>query len=55
MLFRYSLEQEPAAAMIEQAVDRVLADGYRTADIYQQGFTKVSTDEMRQQVIDRLG
>lgn len=55
MLFRYSLEQEAAAAMIEQAVDRVLADGYRTADIYQQGFTKVSTDEMRQQVIDRLG
>lgn len=55
MLFRYSLEQEAAAAMIEQAVDRVLADGYRTADIYQQGFTKVSTDEMQQQVIDRLG
>lgn len=55
MLFRYSLEQELAAAMIEQAVDRVLADGYRTADIYQQGFTKVSTDEMRQHVIDRLG
>ncbi len=55
MMFRYSLGSEPAAAMIETAVERVLADGYRTADIYQQGFTRVSTDEMKQQVIARLG
>lgn len=55
MMFRYSLGSEPAAAMIEKAVEQVLADGYRTADIYQHGFTKVSTDEMKQQVIARLG
>lgn len=55
LLFRYSFNHEQAAAMIEKAVDQVLADGYRTADIYQQGFTKVSTDEMRNHVIDRLG
>ncbi|HWR41877.1 3-isopropylmalate dehydrogenase [Sporomusa sp.] len=54
MLFRYSLSNEQAAVMIEQAVEQVLNDGYRTADIYQQGFTKVSTDEMGRQVIARL-
>lgn len=55
MLFRYSLGNSQAAAMMEQAVEQVLADGYRTQDIYQQGFTKVSTEEMGQQVIARLG
>ena len=55
MMFRYSLGCEPAAVMIEKAVEQVLADGYRTADIYQQGFNRVSTDEMKQQVIARLG
>ncbi|MDF2568417.1 MAG: leuB [Sporomusa sp.] len=54
MLFRYSLGNEQAAGMIEKAVDQVLIDGYRTADIYQQGFTKVSTEEMGCQVIARL-
>ncbi|WP_371374681.1 3-isopropylmalate dehydrogenase [Sporomusa aerivorans] len=55
MMFRYSLGSEQAAAMIEKAVEQVLADGYRTADIYQQGFTKVTTDEMTEEVIARLG
>ncbi len=54
MLFRYSLSNEQGAAMIEQAVEQVLHDGYRTADIYQSGFTKVSTEEMGRQVIARL-
>lgn len=54
MMFRFSLGSEKVAAMIEAAVDQVLADGYRTADIYQQGLTKVSTEEMGQQVINRL-
>ncbi|HWR08085.1 3-isopropylmalate dehydrogenase [Sporomusa sp.] len=54
MLFRYSLSSEQAAAMIDQAVEQVLNDGYRTADIYQPGFTKVSTEEMGRQVIARL-
>lgn len=54
MLFRYSLSHEQAAVMIEQAVEQVLTDGYRTADIFQSGFTRVSTEEMGRQVIARL-
>ena len=46
MLLRYSLNEADAADKIEQAVDRVLAQGYRTADLYKIGSTKVTTDEM---------
>ncbi|SDD61169.1 3-isopropylmalate dehydrogenase [Sporomusa acidovorans] len=54
MMFRYSLGSNQVADMIEDAVEQVLADGYRTADIYQPGFTRVTTEEMGQQVIARL-
>ncbi|MBP2645870.1 MAG: 3-isopropylmalate dehydrogenase [Firmicutes bacterium] len=46
MLLRFSLNEEAAATRIEQAVDQVLAQGYRTADLYRDGLTKVSTEEM---------
>ncbi len=46
MLFRYSLQQEAAAQLIEAAVERVLSAGYRTADIAAAGDTPVSTDKM---------
>ncbi len=55
MLLRYSLGEAAAAEAIEQAVDRVLAEGYRTADIYKEGYTKVSTDEMARLVETQLG
>ncbi|HEY3423317.1 MAG TPA: 3-isopropylmalate dehydrogenase [Negativicutes bacterium] len=54
MLLRYSLQQDEAAAKIEQAVDKVLAEGYRTADLYRPGLTQVSTSEMGQLVAARL-
>ncbi len=46
MLLRFSLGQEAAASEVESAVDRVLAKGYRTGDLYREGCTKVSTEEM---------
>ncbi|MDR3348247.1 MAG: 3-isopropylmalate dehydrogenase [Acidaminococcales bacterium] len=46
MLLRFSLREEAAAAAIEGAVDKVLAMGYRTADLYGAGFTKVTTEQM---------
>ena len=46
MLLRYSLEASQIAEQIERAVDRVLVEGYRTADLYKHGSTKVTTDEM---------
>lgn len=55
MLLRHSLNQEPAAAKIEAAVRRVLADGLRTADIYEPGTIRVGTSQMGDAVIKALG
>lgn len=46
MLLRHSLNLPAAANRIEQAVETVLAEGYRTADIMQPGCQQVSTVEM---------
>ena len=54
MLLRYSLDEPMIAEEIEQAVDRVLADGYRTADLYKPGSTKVTTDEMTKLIEGQL-
>lgn len=54
MLLRHSLGEEQAAVSIEQAVDKVLAEGYRTADLYKEGLTKVSTEEMGRLVAERV-
>lgn len=37
MLLRISLKQDDAALAVEQAVQKVLAQGYRTADLFQPG------------------
>ena len=54
MMMRYTFSQEQAAARIETAVKRVLAQGVRTADIYEPGCTKVGTREMGDAVIAAL-
>ncbi|MFC1991086.1 isocitrate/isopropylmalate family dehydrogenase, partial [Chloroflexota bacterium] len=46
MLLRYSLNLEREAKAIENAVDRVLSQGYRTYDIMGDGNIKVGTEEM---------
>ena len=52
MLFRYSLKEEQAAVAIEQAVDKALNQGWRTADLWHEGLKKADTDTMTQAVID---
>jgi 3-isopropylmalate dehydrogenase len=54
MLMRYTFNQEQAASRIEGAVRRVLADGLRTGDIYQDGCRKVGTVEMGDAVVSAL-
>jgi 3-isopropylmalate dehydrogenase len=45
MLLRYSLKLEREAQAVESAVDNVLAQGARTADIAPRGGSYISTDE----------
>jgi 3-isopropylmalate dehydrogenase len=54
MMLRFSLNQEVAAQRIEAAVQKVLAQGLRTGDIYSAGTTKVSTREMGDAVVKAL-
>ena len=46
MMLRYSFGLEEEAQAIEKAVDKVLDEGYRTADIYEDGMKKVGTRKM---------
>ncbi len=54
MLLRYSLHEEKAADAIEAAVDKALADGYRTPDLWKEGFTKANTAEITKVICDRI-
>jgi len=54
MMLRYSFGDESAARRIEAAVRKVLAQGYRTADIYEAGMTKVGTHQMGDAVLAAL-
>ena len=54
MMLRYSLNQEQAAARIERAVQKVLALGFRTADIYSPGTKQVGTAQMGDEVLKAL-
>ncbi len=54
MMFRYSFEMPDAADAIETAIQRVLEQGYRTADIVQSGGAAVSTSQMGDAVLAAL-
>lgn len=54
MLLRYSLNENVAASDIEQAVEKTLAQGYRTPDLYKEGFIKADTSSMTQAVLANI-
>lgn len=52
LLLRYSAENETAARTIEDAIEQVLDEGFRTVDIAETGCTKIlSTEEMGEAVL----
>ena len=54
MMLRYSLDENAMADRIEKAVDKVLDQGLRTADIFSEGMTQVGTSEMGDAVVAAL-
>lgn len=54
MMLRYSLNEPVAADAIEQAVESVLNDGCRTADIFTDGCKRLGTVEMGDAVVSAL-
>lgn len=55
MMMKYSLGMSEAGAAVEAAVNAVLDEGYRTADIMSEGCVKVGTTEMGGLIADRVG
>ncbi|MCI4440779.1 3-isopropylmalate dehydrogenase [Tibeticola sp.] len=55
MMLRFSLNQPEAAERIETAVQKVLAQGLRTPDIWSAGTTQVGTAQMGDAVVRALG
>ena len=53
-MLRYSLGLTEEAACIERAVEEVLDSGARTADIFVEGTTRVSTVEMGDRVVSAI-
>ncbi len=54
MMMRYSFDRADVAERIEDAVRRVLAQGLRTGDIWQDGTRRVGTAEMGDAVVSAL-
>lgn len=54
MMLRYSFDMLKEADAIEEAVNAVLDEGYRTADTMQDGMKRVSCSEMGSLVADKL-
>lgn len=54
MMLRYTFDQESVAVRIESAVKKVLAQGYRTGDIYEPGMKKVGTTGMGDAVLANI-
>lgn len=55
MMLKYSFAMEAEAACVEEAVDRVLKRGYRTADMAAEGKTIVGCGEMGRLIISAIG
>jgi 3-isopropylmalate dehydrogenase len=54
MMFNYSFKLPEAGELIESAIEKTLAAGYRTPDIFSDGCKLVNTDQMTEQVISNM-
>jgi 3-isopropylmalate dehydrogenase len=54
MMLRLGLKEEQAAADLEGAVDRVLAAGFRTADLWSEGTTRLGCQAMGERLAAEL-
>lgn len=54
MMLRYSFDLDKEAGVMEEAVQKVLEEGYRTGDIWAEGCNKVGTAQMGDLIADRI-
>lgn len=54
MMLRYSFDLDEEASDIENAVKKVLSDGFRTSDIYSEGCTKLNCSQMGDEIVKNI-
>jgi 3-isopropylmalate dehydrogenase len=54
MMLKYSFEMDKASELIESSLENVLAEGYRTADIFSEGCKLVTTIQMTDLVVEEF-
>ncbi len=54
MMLRFSLDLQAEADAVEEAVAKVLSEGFRTGDIYTEGMKKVGCTEMGRLIAERI-
>lgn len=54
MMFEHSFQMFNVSKLIENAIEKTLQHGFRTADIFSDGTTLVSTTEMTEKILDNL-
>ena len=54
MMLRYSFDLDNEAKVIEDAIQAVLKEGYRTNDIYEEGTTLVTTSQMGDLICEKI-
>jgi 3-isopropylmalate dehydrogenase len=54
MMFKYTLQMPKASEMIEASIEKVLAQSYRTADIFSEDTKLVSTEQMTDRIIENM-
>jgi 3-isopropylmalate dehydrogenase len=54
MMLRYSFKLEAEAAVIEEAVETALSEGYRTSDLARKAQQFVTTDEMGRHIVSYI-
>lgn len=54
MMLRYSFDLDKEAAAVEAAVEEILQEGFRTADIMAEGCTKVGTVQMGSMIAEKI-
>jgi 3-isopropylmalate dehydrogenase len=54
MMFRYTFNDHEKSRIIEHAVKKTLADGYRTQDIFSENMNLVGCEEMGNAVLQRI-
>jgi 3-isopropylmalate dehydrogenase len=54
MMYKYTFKQSNEAVRIEEAVEKTLQQGYRTADIMDDNSTKIGCEEMGDRILGNL-